>query len=53
MVRIPSVDNLMVIHLSSSAKKNRLVFKLGKNLRLVFIFECETLFPETGRLPVT
>jgi len=25
---------------------------LGKNLRLVFIFEWDTLFPETGRLPV-
>jgi hypothetical protein len=38
--------------LSSSARKKRLVCKLGKNLRLVLIFEWETLFPETGTFPV-
>jgi hypothetical protein len=53
MVRNPSEETFRVIHLSSSARKNRLVCKLGKNLRLVFIFECDTLFPETGTLPVT
>ena len=53
MVRKPSVESLMVIHLFSSAKKNFLVCRLGKNLRLVFMFECETVFPPIGTLPVT
>ncbi len=53
MVRIASVDNLIVIHLSSSARKNFFVFKFGKNLRLVFMLEWEILFPEVGLLPVT
>ena len=52
MVRIPSVEILRVIHLSSSARKYRLVCKLGKNLRFVLIFECETLCPVTGTFPV-
>lgn len=53
MVRIPSEESFSVIHLSSSARKKRLCCRLGKNLRLVLILECETLFPETGRFPVT
>ena len=53
MVRIASVDNLIVIQVSSSAKKNLFVFRLGKNLRLVLMLECEMLFPEVGLLPVT
>ena len=53
MVRIPSEESFRVTHLSSSARKKRLCCRLGKNLRLVLILECETLFPETGRFPVT
>ena len=53
MVRIASVDNFIVIQVSSSAKKNLFVLRLGRNLRLVFILEWDTLFPERGLLPVT
>lgn len=53
MVLIASVEIFIVTQVSSSAKKNLFVFRLGKNLRLVFILECETLFPEVGLLPVT
>ena len=37
MVRIASALTFKVIHLFSSAKKNRFVCKLGKNLLLVFV----------------
>ncbi len=53
MVLIASVDNFNVIQVSSSARKNFFVFRFGKNLRLVFILECEMLFPEVGLFPVT
>jgi hypothetical protein len=39
MVRIASVETFNVTQRSSSAKKKRLVCKLGKNLRLVLMFE--------------
>jgi len=53
MVRIASAETFKVTQRSSSAKKKRLVCKFGKNLRLVFIFECDTLFPVIGFFPVT
>jgi len=53
IVLIASEDSFKVTHLSSSAKKYRLVCKLGKNLRFVLMFECDTLFPVMGFFPVT
>jgi len=53
MVLSASVESFIVTQRSSSAKKKRLVCKFGKNLRLVFMFEWETLWPRIGFLPVT
>ncbi len=52
MVRSAATDTFNSIHSSNSGIKNFFFFKLGKNLRLVFAFECETEFPNIGRLPV-
>jgi len=52
MVRKAATETLSVIHLFSSGMKNRLVCKLGTNLRLVFMFECDTLFPTITLFPV-
>jgi len=43
MVLIASVETFREIHLSSSGMKNLLVWRLGRNLRSVFIFEWEIL----------
>lgn len=53
MVRIASADTFRVIHLSSSARKKRLVCKFGLNLRLVLMLEWLTWWPVIGFLPVT
>src|SRR5690606_26123491 len=53
IVRIPSADNFNVIQVSSSARKKRLVIKLGRKRRFVLILECETRFPVIGFFPVT
>ena len=53
MVLSASVDNLIVTQRSSSAKKKRFFWRLGRNRRFVLIFEWETEFPTMGFLPVT
>ena len=53
IVRIASVDNFKVIHLSSSARKYLFFCRLGKNRLRVFIFECDTVLPVIGLFPVT
>ena len=52
MVRIADVLTFKVINSPNSGTKNFLVFKLGLNLRLVLMLECETRFPTIARLPV-
>ncbi len=52
MFFIPAADTFKVIHRPSFSDQNRLIFKLGLNLRLVLALEWETLFPVIARLPV-
>lgn len=53
MVRNASVETFRVTQRFSSAKKNLFVFKFGKKRRFVFMFECDTVCPPIGFLPVT
>jgi hypothetical protein len=52
MVRKALPDIFKVIHFPVSGTKKRFLKRFGKNLRLVFLFEWETRFPEIGRFPV-
>ena len=53
IIRIPLVERRNLTQRPSLSTQNRWVCKFGRNLRRVLLCACETLFPATGRLPVT
>jgi len=52
MVLIAEVLSLRVTQRFSLSRNNLLVLRLGRNLRLLLLFECETLFPTITLFPV-
>lgn len=53
IMRIPLVESRSLTKRFSDSTQNRWVCRLGENRRLVLLCAWETLFPETGFLPVT
>jgi hypothetical protein len=52
IVRSAEVETFNETQTPSDSKKNLLVFKFGKNLRLVLLLACDTLLPTCVLLPV-
>ena len=53
IIRIPLVETRSFTQRFSDSTQNLCACKLGRKRRRVLLFACDTLFPETGFLPVT